>query len=400
MNLALVKGLDRRVGGLACRLLAAWDGVRAWFAPEPSPLAGVRRIVVVKLWGIGNWALLRPVVRDLRDRWPGASVSVVTLAANAPLVRDLADRVHLLRADGLLRLTRDLVRCVVALRRERADLCVDFEQFSTAGVLLARCAGVVQRVGFESGARGRDACLSAVVPFRRDVHASRSFRDLVEAAGVPPAAYEAGGLEPSDAGRAEVRRLLGPASGAGASGATDDASASALVVLHPGSGDNFPGRRWSSSGFAAVARHATTRYGARVVVTGSASEAALCEEIARAGGATSLAGRLSLDGLVALLDEAAVLVANDTGPVHLASALHRPVLGLYGPNTPVVYGPLSPGSRVFFKDLPCSPCLTTDNYRSSRCRLPTCMWAISTGEVTTALGALLRAPAVVSRPPP
>ena len=142
VNLALVKGLDRRVGGLACRLLSAWDGVRAWFAPEPSPLADVRRIVVVKLWGIGNWALLRPIVRDLRDRWPGASVSVVTLAANEPLVRDLADRVHLLRADGLLRLTRDLVRCVVALRRERADLCVDFEQFSTAGVLLARCAGV------------------------------------------------------------------------------------------------------------------------------------------------------------------------------------------------------------------------------------------------------------------
>ena len=135
-------------------------------------------------------------------------------------------------------------------------------------------------------------------------------------------------------------------------------------------------------------------------MTGSASEAALCAEVARAGGATSLAGRLSLEGLVALLSEAAVLVANDTGPVHLASALHRPVLGLYGPNTPVVYGPLSSGSRVFFKDLPCSPCLTTDNYRSSRCRLPTCMWAISTGEVTTALDALLRAPAVVPRPAP
>ena len=387
MNLGLAKALDRRVGGLACRALSALDVAHGWFAPEPAPLEDVRRLLVVKLWGLGNWALLRPIVRDLRDRWPRATLSLVTLAANEPLVRDLADRVHLLRPEGFLALGRDLARTVLALRREGPDLCVDFEQFSTAGVLLARLAGVPQRVGFSSGARGRDACLTAVVPFRRDQHAARSFRDLVEAAGVAHRDVAPGGLLPSARGLAEARAFVGAAGGE---------PSGAIVVLHPGSGDNFPGRRWSASGFSAVARHASERHGARVFVTGSEAEETLCEEVALAGGATSLAGRLSLEGLVGLLSGAAVVVANDTGPVHLASALGRPVLGLYGPNTPVVYGPLSPGSRAFFKALPCSPCLTTESYRSSRCRLPTCMWAISTGEVTTALDALLlgaRAPA-------
>jgi ADP-heptose:LPS heptosyltransferase len=195
-------------------------------------------------------------------------------------------------------------------------------------------------------------------------------------------------------------------------------------VVHPGSGDNFPGRRWSESGFAALARHAVERRGARTVVTGSAAEADLCERVARAAGpgVTNLAGRLSLEGLVALLARAAAVVSNDTGPVHLASALHRPVLALFGPNTPVRYGPVGapipPGaagdpravaageptrsgrSVALYKALPCSPCLTEANYRSSRCRIHSCMAAISTGEAVAALESILPDAAAHSEPTP
>ena len=110
-----------------------------------------------------------------------------------------------------------------------------------------------------------------------------------------------------------------------------------------------------------------------------------------------------MEGLVGLLSRATVLVSNDTGPVHLASALSVPVLALFGPNTPVLYGPLSPGSRAFFRALPCSPCLTTESYRSSPCRIHTCMASLSTGEVVAALEALLRprrAPRSVASPAP
>jgi len=170
-------------------------------------------------------------------------------------------------------------------------------------------------------------------------------------------------------------------------------------VLHPGSGDNFPGRRWSEAGFAAAGRTAVRR-GLRVVVTGGASETALAARVAQAvgRGAISLAGRLSVRGLVALLASARAVVTNDTGPVHMASALGVPVLAVFGPNTPVIYGPLSPGSVAFYRELPCSPCLTTANYRSSPCRIHTCTASIPVGEVTAALDRCLdraQAPAVL-----
>jgi ADP-heptose:LPS heptosyltransferase len=163
------------------------------------------------------------------------------------------------------------------------------------------------------------------------------------------------------------------------------------VVLHPGSGDNFPGRRWSEAGFAAAGR-AAIEAGRGVVVTGSASEADLARRVAAASGAgaTSAAGGLRVEGLVALVAGASALVSNDTGPVHLASALGVPTLAVFGPNTPVLYGPLAPGSRAFWRGLPCSPCLSNANYRSSRCRIHTCMASVPVGEVVGALSALLR----------
>lgn len=380
MNLAFAKALDRVVGGACARVVAGLDAVASLVGRAPAPIAEVRSLVVVKFWGVGNWALLRPAVAALRARWSGARVTVVTLEANLPLVADLADRVLSVRAHGLASTAHDLARALAALRREAPELSVDFEQFATAGALLTRAAGVPQRVGFASGARGRDGLLTVRVPFRRDAHAARSFRDLVEAAGVPVGPVVVGGLAPDARGRAEAEALV----------PTEEARP--MVVLHPGSGDNFPGRRWSPNGFVAVGRHAAMRHGARVVVTGGACERALVEAVAAgaAPDAVAAAGTLSLRGLVALLARAAAVVSNDTGPVHLASALGRPVLALFGPNTPVLYGPLSAGSRALYAGLPCSPCLTVDNYRSSRCRIHTCMAAIPTGEVVLALDRILR----------
>ena len=73
-----------------------------------------------------------------------------------------------------------------------------------------------------------------------------------------------------------------------------------------------------------------------------------------------------------------------------ASALGTQVLGLYGPNTPRLYGPLSPGSRAFYRELPSSPCITNFNHKTSRCLNPVCIQAIGVDEVAAAALARIR----------
>ncbi len=374
MSLGLAKALDRRVGAGLAGLLGAVDRLSELLHP-PAPVERVGRLLVVKLWGVGNWALLRPIVKDLRARHPGAALTIATLAGNRPLVADLADDLLLVRADGTVRAALDLARAALRLRRDPPDLALDFEPFAHAGALLARLGGARQRLGFAAPGRARDGLYTVTVPLRADVHAARSFRDLAEAAGVPAGPYVPGGLLPSAAGTAEAAARTGNRP---------------YALVHPGSGDNFPGRRWSEGGFAAAARAALAE-GARVFVTGGPLEADLAARVAVAAGpgATSLAGSLSLEGLVALVAGARLLVSNDSGPVHLASALGVPTLALFGPNTPVLYGPLAPGSRAFYRGLPCSPCLTAASHRSSRCRIFTCMESIPVGEVVHAVRRVL-----------
>jgi len=375
------KVLDRLAGRA---LLAALRPLRAFedlFGRE-RPLDAVREIAVVKLWGIGNAALLLPILQALKERYPGARLTVVTLHGNRPLFRGLADRVLTVRAAPVAHACLDLVRAAALLRRTGVDLALDFEQYVRASQVLLYLARARQVIAFDTAGQRRAALATVRVPWDDTRHCGQGFLELARAAGVRPRRYRPGGLVPDPAAAATVATWcrawgVGPAP---------------LVVLHPGSGDNFHGRRWPTRRFGLLARHLVDTEGAIVAVTGSAAEAPLVREVCEAAerGLHDLAGQPDLDELVALLARAAVLVSNDTGPVHLASALGVPVLGLYGPNTPRVYGPLSPGSVAFYDAPACSPCITNFNYKTSRCLDPVCIRAIGVEAVAAAAGAPLR----------
>lgn len=101
-----------------------------------------------------------------------------------------------------------------------------------------------------------------------------------------------------------------------------------FVLLHPGASD--PRRRWPASGFSAVGDRLAAM-GFRVLVHGVASEASLCRAVTEAmrHPAVDMSGRLSLGGLCGLIERASLLVSNDTGPLHLATAIGTPVVGIY-----------------------------------------------------------------------
>ena len=93
------------------------------------------------------------------------------------------------------------------------------------------------------------------------------------------------------------------------------------------------------------------------MLVGSAEERSACEAIAAAApGAVNLAGRTSVPELAALLRGASVCVTNDSGPMHLAVALDRPVVSMFGPSDPLWIGPYRRPDAVVRADLPCSPC--------------------------------------------
>jgi len=117
-----------------------------------------------------------------------------------------------------------------------------------------------------------------------------------------------------------------------------------------------------------------------VTLIGSERERALCDEVTKlAPGAINLAGETTLSELAALISRATVCVTNDSGPMHLAVALGRPVVSIFGSTDPVWAGPYRRDGAVLRADLPCSPCYLR---QLSRCMYGhACMQEVSAGAV-------------------
>ncbi len=161
-----------------------------------------------------------------------------------------------------------------------------------------------------------------------------------------------------------------------------------LAVVHPTSGGSA--REWPLERFGRLANALIDRWHATVVVTGGAGEEAAADEVIRATGgrAISLAGKLNLKELAAVLRRASLFVSNSTGPLHLAVAVGTPVLGFYPQLTPMSarrWGPYSKASRVLVPQKPVD-CRDCSGKPGERCA---CMESITIEQAFEAVDEIL-----------
>jgi heptosyltransferase-2 len=130
----------------------------------------------------------------------------------------------------------------------------------------------------------------------------------------------------------------------------------APVIFCPGA-EYGPAKRWPAQHFAALARLIATPQNP-VWLVGSARDAAVCDAIASAaeGTALNLCGRSTLEQAIDLIASARCVVSNDSGLMHVAAALERPLVALYGSSSPAYTPPLSANATIVIRNLPCSPC--------------------------------------------
>src|SRR5438876_341053 len=162
-------------------------------------------------------------------------------------------------------------------------------------------------------------------------------------------------------------------------------AAQPLVVLVPGT--IWETKHWTIEGFAGVARH-FLREGFAVALAGTKRDQPRCRQIAAAApGACDLSGKTTPADLAALIRRAEVAVTNDSGSMHVAASLGKPMVSVFGPTNPVHIGPYERPESVVRVDLPCSPC----NYRRlSQCPFDhACMKQVTSAMVVERVGKIL-----------
>lgn len=380
MNWKLIRIIDSVLGRPLIRLLR-----RVRQPPHPRELPP-QRILLIKFWGIGNIFMILPAIQALRKSFPSATIDFLTLESNRNALDSLevVDHIATINTGSTFLFLQSWKNSVESLSSNGYDLAIDFEQFARFSALVTWQIGAARTIGFATHGQYRDRLYACPVQYDNHIHITRSFFNLVVNAGVETPFPEKIILPTISQTRKHGQTIL---ANLGIS------SRIASVVMHIGTSDNFCERRWAPQRYAELAELLRDRYSCQIILTGLPEESHLIRatqmHLKSRDGIFDLSGRLDFAEYFALITAADLVVSADTAAVHLASAVQVPVAGLYGPNTPQLYGPWGTNGLALYAALPCSPCITNFNGKINTCNHPEgkgyCMAALSTDLVFAAI---------------
>ncbi len=300
-----------------------------------SPAEKQFRVLIVRLGAMGDILHALPAITALRAAHPEWFLGW----AVEPQWRDLlcagecdqrgpcmpvVDAIHVVAAKQWARspfsvgTLRDIQRVRRELRETRYDICIDL-QGAVRSAVIGKWARASRLIGED---KPRE-------------HAARwLFGERVETRGVHVIEQA---VEVANAVAGESLPLMLPSLPTDVSAETEaDSIAKPFVLISPGAG--WGAKRWPTERYATVARR-FHEAGYRVVVNTGPGEEAITRELVSLSGGTATALQLTITELIAVTRRASIAIAGDTGPLHLASALSKPVVGIFGPTDPARNGP-------------------------------------------------------------
>jgi ADP-heptose:LPS heptosyltransferase len=304
----------------------------------------IHRILFITLSNIGDVILTFPVFDVLRDEFPDAEIDIVMGARAVPLFEHNPN-IHKIWIYKKKQPLPRLLGWLKELRDRRYDLVVDLRH--TAIPLFI-------------GAKNKTSFLVSHRPdqHKRDVHLYR----LKEIFDFPNKERAKNAVFLTD----EVAHSIPGQWGTN------------FIILSPGAANH--NKRWPTVKMAQLADFLSEQYHSRVIFVGGADDKTIVRTIQdkMKTQSTDLSGDLTLLQLAHMITRCRLFIGNDSGPMHLASYLGKPVLALFGPTDPKLYGPWSPHAHFIKKKTDCAACLNPKISEHS------CMEAITFEDVKSA----------------
>jgi heptosyltransferase-2 len=323
-----------------------------------------RKILVRATNWVGDAVMSLPALRALRERFPQAQITILA----KPWVADLYRREPF--CDRLIPFTaRDMTakwRVARELRSHEFDCAILFQNaFEAAAIAFA--AGIPERIGYARDGRSPLLTKAIAVPRAGEIprHERFYYLELLRRAGVIDDMSSARLKGATDAIRLEGAPA---AREAGLLRFHELGLTDCVVGVSPGAAYGTA-KRWLPERFADAANRVARELGASVAIFGSKDERELCEAVAAAINAPvkNFAGQTSLAEFIEMAAACRVYLTNDSGAMHIASALGVPTVAVFGATDDVATGPTGPLSRVVREAVECSPCLKRECPIDHRC---------------------------------
>ncbi len=345
--------LDRLLGGpLAAVLSLLAPAQRRRPAGESAP----QTVVIAKIVGLGSLVRAATLVAGLRRRYPNAQLVVLTRRAHAPLAARLTGVSQVITIDdrSVMSLARSAWSAARALRALRPDAYMDLEVYSNAAAVLSWVSGAPRRLGFTRRAADRKSRLyTDAILFNTHAHIDDILSVFLAKLDAAPAEPHTPAIRLLTADVRECDEVFARHGLGGRAIVAVNVNASSLMLER-----RWPARSWQRC----LPVLAEALPAVDLVLIGHASERQYVQRIIDDAAVPhrrlhNVGGELSLGGVMALLARSQLLLSGDTGPLHLAAALHTPTVSIWGPTSPTHLAPRQAAHVALAAAPYCSPCL-------------------------------------------
>lgn len=347
---------DAKIGPTLCRL-------RSLFFRKQKPFPEkVKKILIIKIVGLGSIVLMTPMIRAIRNSYPSAKIYFMTLKGNEGLCKcyAISDEVIIVRHDSFWNFSIDSIKNIIRIRKERIDIIVDAEFFSRYTALFASLCQSSFLIGFFNRNMYRGKFLDKRCYFNPYHHIKQNFMELANAFCKLYSDISITQPVVSPQARDRVKKMI----------EEGGISGKPIIILSPQTSNITLtiDRSWPLENFAKVGQYLLKK-GYAMVITGSSDQIDRAKMLCKmcGEGAMLFAGKTTLEEFIALIEEAFCIITNDSSPLHIAASQGVPTMAFFGTDTPLLYGYSEPIHTTFFKDLPCSPCLSVFNYKKGEC---------------------------------
>ena len=334
MRISLYRWIDRILGTVLVVIF--------WLFSLPFPKAKLetKRILIIKLWAIGESILTLPLIKAIKKKYPKARIDVLCRDRVKAVYTGNKDITEVRSAEFL-----DLLR----LKKRSYDVAIDCEPYLNISALYSWWLGK-RRIGFSHGIRS--LLYTSTVKYNDEQHITLTYLDQGMPLGVEDKPER---LVPIVTSRKDEKKVDELFKEWGLK------KSDKIVCINPGAAESSKGRMWSAKKFAKVADALIKEFLVKIVITGAKSERNDAETVNNEMqyNVVNAAGETSLKELAVLLKRCKLVISNDTGVVHLSAAMGTKTLGLYCPNTPVRWAPYGPGNDYVYKPMLPKPCINT-----------------------------------------
>ncbi|GAX59741.1 ADP-heptose:LPS heptosyltransferase [Candidatus Scalindua japonica] len=346
-------------------------------------------ILIIRLSAIGDVINVLPSLRLLRTHFPKSRITWLVEDRAKEILTDHPDideviiyprkkwQSNILKIHTSLKVISEALSFYKKLRRNHYDLVIDF-QGNLKSAVMNLITGSDNRFGFGKGHCKEFNYLSTqchAYPVGRKIHRIEKNLSLIGELGIEPL-FMRPELPVTKENKEYISMFI--------NNNTTNPSLP-IILIHPGTSKFGSFKQWSPKNYSLLANMILEKYEVNIIFTWGPGELNTVKEIIKSMKYKALPACKtdSIKQLIELIRLSSLFIGGDTGPLHIASIMNIPVVGIYGPKDPITYGPYNGKAIVIKKDIPCSPC------RKRTCGDPKCMTTIIPDDVFCGVERLL-----------